>query len=280
MASIPFVKMHGIGNDFIVIDNTSSWLSTEQITTLAPKMCCRHFGIGSDGLMLVEKGKKTEFKIRMFNPDGSLGESCGNGNRCTAIYLKENGLISESKIEVESSSGKLELEILDNNHVRVNMGQPSFETDRIGIVNHSEPKFIQEKIDLGPHDCFIGTAISMGNPHLVIFTDDINGVELEKWGPQLETHPLFSKKTNVHFVQVLDNQNIIQKTWERGAGITLACGSGACACIVASSTLNLTNNDVHVKLPGGNLRIEYIVNAGVYMTGPAETVFHGEWTLS
>ena len=273
---VSFTKMHGIGNDFILMNHLNQNFSTEQLSLLAKHLCHRKFGVGSDGLILVEPGNRTPYKMRMFNPDGSESEACGNGTRCFARYLLEKGLTEDSLFSIETKQKPLEIKIEANAHVTVNMGKPAFTRKEIGISGDPNVKFFEETIEIEGTP-YKGTAISMGNPHLVFFAEELDLIPLEKWGPFLENHTLFPNRINIHFVQIMDNQTLVQRTWERGAGITLACGSGACAAAVAAHHTKSTHRHVQVQLPGGHLSINYQEDENVWMTGPAEAVFEGVW---
>lgn len=269
-----FTKMHGIGNDFVMVDVLRDGLPSGDLHELSRQVNDRRFGIGGDGLILVERGTESPFRMRMFNPDGSESEMCGNGARCFAVLLRDHGHSSEHQIAVDTGAGRLALELLDNGRVRVDMGPARLERGAIPMAGPAGETFIDQEID-----GYRGTAVSMGNPHLVIFVDDVAEVDLRAEGPKLEHHAAFPNRTNVHFVEVLGPGRLLQRTWERGAGATLACGTGACAVGVASFLTGRSGRDNEVSLPGGTLRIEYGEDGRVLMTGPAETVFEGDWPL-
>lgn len=270
---IPFTKMQGIGNDFVMIDALRETALPDDLPAFARMVCDRRFGIGGDGLILLEKGDEAPFRQRMFNPDGSESEMCGNGIRCFARLLVDHGHVTdEAPIPVETGAGLLQVEVLPDRRVRVDMGIARLRRGAIGMAGGSETQgFIEQEVGYGLR----GTAVSMGNPHLVIFVDDVAKVDLETLGPELERHPLFPQRTNVHFVQVVDRTHLIQRTWERGAGVTLACGTGACASVVAAVITDRTERKVENRLPGGPLEIEVAPEGRVMMTGAAETVFEG-----
>lgn len=272
-----FSKMHGIGNDFVMVNGISDAFPWGSATEIAQKVCDRRFGIGSDGLIIAERGEDAPFKMRMLNPDGSESEMCGNGVRCFAQFVRSEGLTSEKSIGVETGAGLLTLQVLDEINVRVDMGIAQTSRLAVGMVPGKPDPFISGSLVLGDEE-FLGSAVSMGNPHVVIFTDDASSVDLSSIGPRLEVHPFFPKKTNVHFVQVVSPTELIQRTWERGAGITLACGTGACACAVASKLNGYSGNEVQIHLPGGDLRIEITEEWRVFMTGATELVFEGDWS--
>ncbi|HWP31355.1 MAG TPA: diaminopimelate epimerase [Fimbriimonadales bacterium] len=274
--SFPFTKMHGIGNDFVLIDFVKNPPLNLSLPALAREMCDRKFGVGADGIILIEKGNSAPFSMKMFNPDGSEAEMCGNGIRCLARLVKDRAYTELDKFPVETKAGILEVEVLDGKQVRVNMGKAR--TLRKEIPMHGPPDEAALSFELvAAAQKFDASAVSMGNPHCVIFVEDVEKVPLDVWGPAIEYHELFPQRTNVQFTQVLSNKELKVKTWERGAGATLACGTGACAAGVASFLRGLSERSTLVHLPGGDLTIEYIENGTVYMTGPAEYVFEGEW---
>jgi diaminopimelate epimerase len=270
---IPFTKMQGIGNDFVVIDALRDGEPKGDLAELSRAVNDRRFGIGGDGLILLERGREAPFKMRMFNPDGSESEMCGNGIRCFAKLIRDHGHSTDPVVDVETGAGTLRLEVTNDGQIRVDMGTAKLGRLDIGVAGAPDEQFIEQPVGEG----LLGTAVSMGNPHLVIFTDDVKSVDLETVGPRLERHDLFPKRVNVHFVQVVDPGTLIQRTWERGAGITLACGTGACSVAVAGVLTGRTDRDVLIHLPGGDLRIEYRDDGRVFMTGPAETVFTGKF---
>jgi len=268
---IRFTKMHGIGNDFVLIDTLQDAALPADLPTFSRKVNDRRFGIGGDGLILLERGANAPYRMRMFNPDGSESEMCGNGIRCFGLMLHEHGHLEESTVDVETGAGQLTLNMVGERSFRVDMGKARLTRGEIGMTGPADEQFIEQPVGEG----YKGTAVSMGNPHLVIFVDDVSKIELESIGPILEHHALFPKRTNVHFIQVVDRGHLIQRTWERGAGITLACGTGACASAVAAFVTGRAERSVDIKLPGGHLQVEYVEDGRVLMTGPAETVFEG-----
>ncbi|MFW5698200.1 MAG: diaminopimelate epimerase, partial [Fimbriimonadaceae bacterium] len=227
-----FTKMHGIGNDFVMVDALHEQ-PRGNLEELSRKVCDRKFGVGADGLILTEKGTEAEFRMRMFNPDGSESEMCGNGVRCFAQFLRAEGRTSDTTITVETGAGRLVLEVLPDDRVRVDMGKARLSRGDIGMTGDASERFKDEPVEaLG--ETYRGNAVSMGNPHLVLFVDrDITDEHL-KVGPVLEKHPEFPARTNVHLAKVLSRGQIRQWTWERGAGATLACGTGACSVAVAA----------------------------------------------
>ena len=277
-----FTKMHGIGNDFVMIDALAEPLPENQLPEISRRLCHRKFGIGGDGLILILRSNGSDFKMRMFNPDGSEAEMCGNGIRCFAKYLYDHGLTDSERIRVETLAGEmvLDLQVEDRRvrTVRVDMGRPQLRRDEIPMAGSGASPVIAEPITMDGNTYAV-SAVSMGNPHAVIFTDDVARISLEQIGPKVENHPLFPARTNVHFVQVHSADELTMRTWERGAGATLACGTGACASVVASALNGMTGRRVTAHLPGGDLFIEWADDDHVYMTGPAEEVFEGEIDL-
>lgn len=280
---IKFSKLEGLGNDFILIDGLAEtgWedLPAEQLADLAVRLCDRHFGIGADGLLILLKSAKASYRVRIINSDGSEAGICGNGLRCVVRYLWDKKLISEDLISIETLSGiKLPAVLVEDGQlkaVEVDMDEPKLSRKEIPMTGPPNEKFIDQPIEAGGCE-FKATCLSMGNPHCVIFVPDIDAVDLEALGPALENHPLFPERTNVEFVQVSDRKNIAIRVWERGAGITLACGSGACASVVAANLNNLTERAAIATLPGGKLLIEWDTDDNhVMMTGPAAKVFEG-----
>jgi diaminopimelate epimerase len=261
--------MQGIGNDFVVLDALRGDLPSVDPSTLASAVCDRRRGVGGDGVLLVEKGDAAPFRMRMWNPDGSESEMCGNGLRCAAVLLRERGYASETAA-IETGAGVLKVRFAGDD-VAVDMGIARLTRGDIGMSGAPEERFVES--DLG--DGTLGTAVSMGNPHLVVFVDDVDAVPLETQGRGLERHALFPQRTNVHFVQVLGPDEVRVRVWERGAGATLACGTGACAVAVAGVETGRLNRLSKVNLPGGQLRIEVGEGRWVTMTGPAVTVFEG-----
>ncbi len=277
-----FTKMHGIGNDFVVIDSLKRSFSEEELPELSRTLCDRRFGVGGDGLILVLPSKHGHVMMRMFNPDGSEAEMCGNGIRCFAKYIYDRQIVPETSINVETMAGmkplKLTLKGGKVSEVCVDMGCPELTPELIPVKTADAGPVIGLPLKVGGRRVDV-TCVSMGNPHAVAFADDVDSIPLEKLGPLIETHKIFPKKTNVHFVQIISQYEIKMRTWERGAGITLACGTGACACAVASHLNKLTGRSVLIHLPGGDLQVEWTGGNRVLMTGPAEEVFTGELSL-
>ena len=274
-----FTKMHGAGNDYIFIEDFKAGIKNP--SKLAIEMSNRNFGIGSDGLILILKSKSADFKMRMFNSDGSESEMCGNGIRCFAKYVYDHKLTSKDKVAIETEGGikHLELKIKNNlvNSVKVDMGEPIFLREKIPMIG-APGMVINENIHLPDGVTFSVTALSMGNPHAVIFVEDVENFPVSKYGPIIENLNLFPNRTNVAFVQILNKKEIIQRTWERGSGETLACGTGASAATAAGVLTMQTERKITVHLKGGDLKTEWDEkNNHVYLTGPAVEVFRGEW---
>jgi len=270
---IRFEKLQGIGNDFIVVDLLAPdpGCDLSQGPALAKKLCDRKFGIGGDGLIFLTSGEKEPFAMRMFNPDGSESEMCGNGLRCLAQVMRSHGHSSASSVSIETGAGVLQADFLSDGQVRIDMGPARTSRKEIGMAAPSDETFIEQPVGGG----FLGTAVSMGNPHLVIFVPSVGAIDLPGLGRQFEHHELFPNRTNVHFIEVIDRNTLKQRTWERGAGATLACGTGACASAVAGFLTGRSERTVEMRLPGGNLRVEYLENCHVLMTGPATLVYEG-----
>lgn len=273
-----FTKMHGCGNDYIYVNCFKE--SIEDIEEVAIKVSDRHFGIGSDGLILICPSKVADFKMRMFNADGSEGRMCGNGIRCVAKYVYDNKMTDKTNITVETLSGIKSLELTVENEkvvlVKVDMGAPVIKAELIPAVSPSgKDTIINEKVMVGKKEYFV-TCISMGNPHCITFVESTSDLELEKIGPLFEKHSMFPDRVNTEFIEVLSKKEINMRVWERGSGETWACGTGTCASVVACVLNNLTDNKVLVHLLGGDLTIDYDREKNtVFMTGPAATVCTG-----
>ncbi len=280
---IQFTKMHGLGNDFVVIDAISQSinLTSEQIVAISD----RHFGIGCDQLLLVEKPTepRAEFRYRIFNGDGGEVEQCGNGARCFAVFVREQGLTTNSVIIVETAGGLIELSV-EHNQVTVDMGVPNFDPGSLPFLVESQAKKSQVmsyNLMVNGTEYAIG-AVSMGNPHVVLQVTDINKADVESLGAAIESHKLFPKRVNVGFMEVVNRDEICLRVYERGAGETLACGTGACAAVAIGRLWGKLNEQVTVRLHGGSLNIRWQGEAStLLMTGPATTVFQGrldsEW---
>ena len=274
---IKFTKMHGLGNDYVYMNAIHQHIEDE--STLAQFVSNRNFGIGSDGLILICKSEKADFKMRMFNSDGSEAEMCGNGIRCVGKFVYDKGLTQKTEVTIETLAGIKTLQLNVKNGkvetVKVDMGEPILEPKEIPVISEEKPV---KNLKLKAEDKeFVFTCVSMGNPHAITIVDNTKEFDVEKYGKVLEVDKAFPNKTNVEFIEIVDKNNIKMRVWERGAGETLACGTGACASVVACVLNNLTETNVNVELLGGKLEIEWNKNDNhVYMSGPAVTVFEGE----
>ena len=271
-----FTKMQGLGNDYVYVNCFEEKI--ENPPAVARYVSDRHFGIGSDGLIMINPSEVADFEMEMYNADGSRGEMCGNGIRCVAKYVYDYGLTDKTQISVETLGGikYLDLTVEDGKVVlvKVDMGKPELKSDLIPIISENE-KVIDEPIEVDGQ-VYHMTGVSMGNPHTVIYVDDVKNLDLEKIGPKFENHERFPKRINTEFVHCIDRNTVEMRVWERGSGETLACGTGACAVAVASILNNLTDTHVTVKLLGGDLQIEWDREKDrVFMTGPATVVFDG-----
>ncbi len=271
---VNFTKMHGLGNDFVVIDavNQSIDLTPKQIQAWSD----RHFGVGFDQLLLVENpvSENADFKYRIFNADGSEVSQCGNGARCFARFIRDKKLCEKEEITVDTDAGQLILRIKPDGLVTVNMGVPKHQPQQIPLLMPNESILYRAEVD-GRQVEF--AAVSMGNPHAVIRVDDVSLAPLETLGPRLENHPIFPQRVNVGFMEIVNRQEMRLRVYERGAAETLACGSGACAAVVAGIELGLLDEAVSVKLPGGKLTIEWAGRGSpVMMSGPAVSVYEGQ----
>lgn len=271
-----FTKMQGLGNDYVYVNCFEEKI--ENPPAVARYVSDRHFGIGSDGLIMINPSEVADFEMEMYNADGSRGEMCGNGIRCVAKYVYDYGLTDKTQISVETLGGikYLDLTVEDGKVllVKVDMGKPELKSDLIPIISENE-KVIDEPIEVDGQ-VYHMTGVSMGNPHTVIYVDDVKNLDLEKIGPKFENHERFPKRINTEFVHCIDRNTVEMRVWERGSGETLACGTGACAVAVASILNNLTDTQVTVKLLGGDLQIEWDREKDrVFMTGPATVVFDG-----
>lgn len=274
-----FVKMHGAGNDYIYVDCFRQKI--EDPEKLAIEVSNRNFGIGGDGLILIEPSKKADVKMRMFNADGSEAEMCGNGVRCVAKYAFDHGLVDRTEIIIETGAGNLPLTMYPNEHelidkVRVNMGRPRLTREALPMVGPASEQVINMDLDV-LDQTFQITCVSMGNPHCVIYVENLDEFAVNKYGYAIENHELFPKRINVEFVEVLTPNEVRQRTWERGAGETLACGTGASAVTVAGVLTGRTEGKLLNHLKGGDLEMEWDGENEVFMTGPAAEVFSGEY---
>lgn len=273
-----FTKMQGAGNDYVYVDCFKE--RVDNPAEVAIKVSNRNFGIGSDGLILIMPSDKADVRMRMFNSDGSESEMCGNGIRCVAKYAYDHGIVSKREITAETGAGILTLQLFTNDRdkvekVRVNMGNPRLTRGEIPMTGDAGAKVVNEPLNI-LHTTFHITCASMGNPHCVIFVDDVETFQVEKYGPLIENHELFPRRTNVEFVQIISRTEVRQRTWERGAGETLACGTGASAVCTAGVLNGVTENKITNHLSGGDLELEWAEDGNVYMTGPAVEVFSGE----
>lgn len=303
-----FTKMHGIGNDYVYVNCFEE--TVDNPSALAKAVSDRHFGIGSDGLILILPSREADVRMRIYNADGGEAEMCGNGIRCVAKYAYEHGIAKKEVLSVETQCGikTLQLYVTDGHvsKVKVNMGKPGLFRSEIPMIgkNNSkggetpplhvidEPLQVSTDISTPPQSppceggdkrrslVFNVTCVSMGNPHCIIFVDDVDSIPLVNLGPIIERHKVFPERTNVHFVKVLTSKEVKMRTWERGSGATLACGTGASAVCVAGVISGRTDRNVLTHLPGGDLEIEWAEDENVYMTGPATEVFTGEWKVT
>lgn len=272
-----FTKYTGLGNDFVLLDGAAA-TDLKNPSALAKTICNRRFGVGADGLVLLSPSDKADIKMRIFNSDGSEAEMCGNASRCVALHLFRRKMVNKKQISLDTLAGIIRTDITDEARglVRVDMGVPHLTKGEIPMTGNPAETAVNFPLTAAGQT-FYATAVSMGNPHLVIFVPDISRVPLAAWGPQLETHPLFPRKTNVEFVQVLDDKTVRMRVWERGAGITLACGTGSCATAVACILNHKTEKNITVKLDGGDLFIEWPDKKNIFMTGLAQAVFTGDY---
>ena len=285
-----FTKMHGCGNDYIYVNGFQETISPEQKPELVRRLSDRHFGIGGDGVIFINPSKEADFEMEMYNADGTRAQMCGNGIRCVAKFVYDKGLTDAEHISVISAGSVKYLDLTVERNpqlpgdrgkvklVRVNMGSPILEPDKIPVLAEGEtvvnqPIFVEDEE-------YRMTCVSMGNPHAVVFAEGVADMKLEQIGPLFENHVRFPERVNTEFVEVIDRQNVFMRVWERGTGETLACGTGCCATAVACVLNGLTDCKVTVKLLGGELLIEWDREKNiVYMTGPATTVFEGEIDL-
>lgn len=274
---IRFTKMHGAGNDYIYINAINS--CPANLPELSNEMSDRHKGVGSDGVVLIMPSDKADFRMRMFNADGSEGEMCGNASRCVAKYVYDKGLTSKRKITLETLAGIKVLEItkvVDEKvrEVKVDMGEPSFAPENIPTNSNCEVIDMPISTSLGTLNL---TAVGTGNPHGVVIMDSVSDLDIDSIGPEIQNNELFPRKANIEFVRIINRNEIEMRVYERGSGETMACGTGACASVVATSRLGLTDRRATVHLKGGDLQIHWAENNHIYMTGEAATVFEGEY---
>lgn len=280
-----FTKMQGLGNDYVYVNCFKEKIDNP--LEVAKIVSDRHFGIGSDGLIMINPSKVADFEMEMYNADGSRGEMCGNGIRCVAKYVYDYGLTDKTHISVETLGGikYLDLTVKDGKValVRVDMGEPELDPEKIPIImkgySDETDRVLNAQIKVDGKEYHM-TGVSMGNPHDVVYIDDVQGLDIEKIGPKFENHERFPQRINTEFARVIDRKTVEMRVWERGSGETLACGTGACAVAVASILNGYTEREVEIRLLGGNLQIEWNEEDNhVYMTGPATVVFDGEIEL-
>ena len=273
-----FTKMHGIGNDYIYFNCLEKEIENPE--ELSIKLSDRHFGVGGDGIVLILPSDEADFRMRMFNADGSEGKMCGNATRCIGKYVYDKGITDKKEITLETLSGikTLKLSVNEKNKVEsveVNMGEAILKASEIPVKSDKE-KVINERIKIADSEYNI-TCVSMGNPHCVVYMDEIDNLDLEKLGPKFENDSIFPERVNTEFIKVIDENTLKMRVWERGSGETWACGTGACAAVVSSVLNGYCKYDtpIKIKLLGGELTIKFMKNGLVYMSGPAEFVFEG-----
>ena len=276
-----FTKMQGAGNDYVYINGFTEKMAQEEKPDWVRKVSDRHFGIGSDGAIFINPSDEADFEMEMYNADGTRSEMCGNGMRCVGKFVYDKGLTDKTQFTVVSAGKVKYLDLTIENgkatQIKVNMGEPILEAAQVPVVSENE-QVIDEPIYISEVDqTYNMTCVSMGNPHAVVFMDDVEKLEIEKIGPYFENHTRFPNRTNTEFVKVLDKSNVQMRVWERGTGETLACGTGCCATAVACILNRFTENEVTVHVLGGKIKIFWDRETNlIYMTGPAETVFEGE----
>ena len=276
---IEFTKWQGCGNDFVLVDDRSE--SIKDPAELSRKMCDRHYGIGADGLIIIRPSDKADTRMRIYNTDGSEAEMCGNGIRCFARWVYELGLVPGEEFTVETGAGILVPKIIKENGritgVRVDMGQPVLDAEKIPTKGFGMGRVVDKTIEvLG--ETYHVTCVSMGNPHCVVLWDDLSTLDIEKLGPAFENHPAFPNRVNTEFVSVRDKNHVRMRVWERGAAVTMACGTGACATLTACVLNERTERQAEIELDGGKLFIEWSEKDNhIYMTGPAEEVYKGTY---
>lgn len=280
-----FTKMQGCGNDYVYVDGFKEQIATEDKPELVRKLSDRHFGIGGDGVIFINPGKTADFEMEMYNSDGTRSEMCGNGIRCVAKFVYDKKMTDKTSLSIESCGKikyidltiekKRDSERGEVSLVKVNMGAPILKAEQVPVLSENE-QVIDEKIEVAGRE-YRMTCVSMGNPHAIVFMDQVADLEIEKIGPLFENHVRFPNRTNTEFIRIIDRHTVEMRVWERGTGETLACGTGACATVVACVLNGLTDHEVTVKLLGGELLIRWDREENfVYMTGPARIVFEGE----
>ena len=278
MKKLQFTKMEGLGNDYVYIDSTHDdiRLTPEEII----KLSNRNFGIGSDGVIFIRRSNKAEFLMDMYNSDGSSSEMCGNGVRCVGKFIYDNRLTQNKNPKIETGKGVLELDLEVGSdgfvsYVTVDMGEPILKPEKVPVIWKNQDPIIDQELEIDGVS-YKFTAVSMGNPHAVIFVDDSDKFPVKEVGSKIEIHSLFPRRTNVEFVSIRGKNHLYQRTWERGAGETLACGTGACAVSVAANLTGRAEGSVRIDLLGGTLYIDKAKNGNIIMKGPAKTVFSGQ----
>ena len=274
-----FAKMQGCGNDYVYINGFEEKIEKDKKPDLVRKLSERHFGIGSDGVIFINPSEIADFEMEMYNADGSRSEMCGNGMRCVAKYVFDKKMTTEKNFTVESFGKIKYITIIEENQkaklIKVGMGSPELLTEKIPAIYDSET-IIGKPIEVDGK-VWKGTCVSMGNPHVVMFVDDVKNMDLESIGPKFENHQMFPNRTNAEFVKIIDDETVEMRVWERGTGETLACGTGCCATAVACILNGKTKNKVLVKVLGGEILVEWDREKNeIYMTGPGEFVFEGE----
>ena len=275
-----FTKWQGTGNDFVMIDCLKE--PEADYVSAAVELCDRHYGIGADGILLVLPSDKADIRMQIINADGSEAEMCGNGIRCFASYVYEKGYVKFEEFTVETGAGILVPKIMEKHGaeamVKVDMGEPILEGEKIPVAGYGMNRIVAEPITVKDKE-FKMTCVSMGNPHCVIFVDDAENFPIHEYGPLVERHEKFPKRVNAEFIQVIDRKHLRMRVWERGAAVTLACGTGACATTAAAILNDFTDRNIEIQLDGGKLNIEWADNNHLYMTGPAVQVFAGTYNL-
>ncbi len=277
---INFKKMHGAGNDFVVI-KYEDFPFEESFNDVAKKVCHRHFGIGADGLLIVNRSDIADFRMQYYNSDGSLAAMCGNGVRCFSKFVYDEGLTDKKVFTVETLAGVKEISLTTEDglaqYVKVNMGKITYDSDKIPVITTGSD-FINQTIKINEKE-FIATTVLMGVPHTVIFTEKLDIDEVKNYGFLIEKHHIFPNNTNVNFAKIIDKGNIEVRTWERGAGYTLACGTGVTSVAGVANKLGLVNKDVNVNVEGGNIKVEIKEDESLFMNGPAENICSGIFFL-
>ena len=274
-----FTKMQGIGNDYVYINTMEETVADP--SALAVRMSRPHYGVGADGLILIGKNEAGEFTMREFNADGSESEMCGNGSRCVARYLYDRGYALSEEIALRTGAGLIRVHVIPDaqtgkaSRVRVDMGVPELRPERVPV--NTEARCEEGVPVTAAGQRFLAHCVSMGNPHAVIFVEDVGRVPITVLGPALEHHPVFPRRANIEFIHVTDREHLEMRVWERGSGETLACGTGACAALVAACLTGRSGRSAEIALRGGALRVSWESDGHVYQEGPAEFVFEGEW---